>query len=146
MPRTAATSTYGSLLKIGNGATPTESFTTVAEVGDFQGPKLKTDTAEATNLGSPNAYIERIPVFKDGGTFTCTANFLPQNATQSYSSGVLHDFDNRTIRNYQIVFSDGGTTTWVMPLICTGFEVKGKLKDRLVVDLTYEMASAPTLA
>lgn len=143
---TAATAGYGTLLKIGDGGSPTETFTTVAEVIDITGPDLKGDSVDVTNHDSASGFKEKIVTLLDGGQVKITANFLPANSTQSYSTGILKDFYNRTKRNYKIVFSDTGATTWEFAAICIGFQPKAPVKNQLTVDITYEVTGAPTLA
>src|SRR5579871_2465717 len=116
---TAATAAAGTLLKIDDGA---GNYTTIAEVMKIEGLDLKQDTKEATSHSSPGFFKERIGTLLDGGSIKAEVNFLPQNATQSYSGGVLRDMVNRTRRNFKIVFTDPGATTWIAPCYVTGFK------------------------
>jgi hypothetical protein len=48
------------------------------------------------------------------GTVSFDLNFIPTNATQSHTSGLLRDFENRTKRNFKLVLPDSGSTTWAI--------------------------------
>lgn len=142
---TNATSSFGTLLKIGDGG-GTEVFTTIAEVLDIDGPEIELRRAEATNHSSPGGWVERIGTLLDGGQITFMVNFLPQNATQSYSAGLLQDQVNRTKRNFQIVFTDPGTTTWTLPCLVAKFKPAAPVEGVLHSEVTLEVAGQPTLA
>jgi len=134
---------FGTLLKIGDGG-GTEVFTTVAEVTDISGPELSTETIEMTNHSSANATKEKIAGLKEIGPISLTVNWLPSHATHSYAAGVLKDWYNRTLRNFQIVWSNG--TTWSGPAIVTKFGPSAPIDDALSADIELTPSSAWTLA
>ena len=103
-----AVSSFGTLLKIGDGATPTEAFTTIAEVMDISGPEFTRDTEEVTNHSSTGGYKEYIATLKDAGNVSFDLNFT-NAATQL---ALATDFENGTVRNFKIVFPlpTGNTT------------------------------------
>lgn len=141
-----ADSSFGTLMKIGDGATPTEAFTTIAEVLDITGPELTLGTEESTNHSSPGGWAEFVPTVKDGGEVGFEVNFLPSNATHSYAAGLIKDFDNKTKRNFQIVFPDSGNTTWLFAAFVTKFAPKAPVAGRLAADVTLKVTGQPTLA
>ena len=142
---TNALAGYSTLLKIGDGG-GTEVFTTIAEVKDSNGPTLELATEDVTNHSSPGAWREFIPTLKDAGEVTFMVNFIPTTATQSYTSGLLKDLNNRTKRNFQLVFPDGVATTWTLPAYVTGFEPSGPVDGVLEASISLKIAGAPTLA
>jgi hypothetical protein len=105
---TAATSGFGTTFKRGDGGGP-ETFTTIAEVVGISGPSLKLETIDVTNMDS-NGWREKIPTLKDAGEVQLDMNYLPANATQNYTQGLLADFNNRTLRNFKVVYSNPGAT------------------------------------
>lgn len=108
----SAFSGMGTLVKVGDGATP-ENFTTIAEVkGDIVGPGKTWDEADVTNHSSPNRTEEIIVTIKRLGTVTFDVNFLPTNATHNAVTGLQADRDNGTKRNFQLVAPDGSSTTY----------------------------------
>ncbi len=107
---TAGVVGLGTLLKIGDGATP-EVFTTIAEVKDITGPGLTREFAEFTNQSSAGGYREYKPTFKNSGDVTFKCNFLPDDATQGFSTtGMLKDYEDGTLRNFELVYPDPGAT------------------------------------
>ena len=143
---TSAISAFGTLLKIGDGATPTETFTTIAEVTDIGGPKLELATIEATSHSSTDGWIEKIGGLLDGGEVSFDINFVPTGATHSYSTGLIHDLVNRTVRNFKLVFPNISATTWAFAALVTGFEPKEPIDDKLSASVTLTLTGKPTLA
>ncbi|TXH19321.1 MAG: outer capsid protein Hoc [Hyphomicrobiaceae bacterium] len=132
MSATEGTSGFGTLLKRGNGAT-VEVFTTVAEVKSISGPGLSMETIDATHMESPNAFRELLPSFKNAGEVTLEMNFLPANANQQ---GLITDFQNRTKRNWKLVFPDTATTTWSFSGYITGFSPSAAVDSILTASAT----------
>jgi energy-coupling factor transporter transmembrane protein EcfT len=140
-----AYSSFGTLLKIGDGG-GTEVFTTIAEVKDISGPKIAMDTTEVTNMSSPTAFKEKVASLLDAGDVTFDVNFMPENATQGYSSGLLRDAVQRNRRNFKLVFTNIGNTTWAFNALVTGFEVTAAVAGVLTASVTLTITTAPTLA
>lgn len=141
---TGALAAYGVLLKIGNGAT-SETFTTIAEVRDIEGPSLELEAKEVTSHDS-GGWREYIGTLLTGGEVSFELNFIPTNATQSYSAGLIEDMVNRTKRNFQLVFSDTGATTWLFTALVTAFSPSAAVEDELMAEVTLQVTGAPTLA
>ncbi len=100
----------GTVLKIGDGAVP-EVFTAIAEVKDITGPGLTREFAEFTHQQSQSGYREYKPTFKNSGDVTFKCNFLPDDSTQGFATtGLLKDYETGTLRNFELVFPDTGTT------------------------------------
>ena len=143
---TAAVFGQGTLLKVGDAADP-EVFTTLAEVQDISGPSLSMETVDATSHDSPSGWDEVIAGLKSGGEVTFDIQYIPSNATHKKAAGgILGDFDDRTKRNFQIVFPDSGTTTWSFTAFVTAFEPAMPIKDKILASLTLKITGAPTLA
>ncbi len=138
-----AISAFGTLLKIGDGGT-TETFTTIAEVTNISGPKLSVNTIDVTSHSSTGKQF--ISGLKDGGEVTFTINFAPTGATHSRTSGLLKDYENRTLRNFQLVFPDAGSTTWSFAALVTNFDAKMPVDGALTADVTLKVSGVPTLA
>jgi predicted secreted protein len=135
----------GTQLKRGDGATPTETFTTVAEILNISGPDLSLDLIDVTNMDSPSYYREVLPGFKSAGEIKFDINFMPVNSTHNPTSGILADFDGRVKRNWKLVFPDTGATTWSFAGYLTGFSVTSNFDDRLQASVTISITGAPTL-
>ena len=142
---TNAISSFGTLLKIGDGGA-TETFTTIAEVQDISGPSFSLDTAEVTSHSSAGGWKEYIGTLVDGGEVSFDINFLPTETTHGYSAGLLKDLVNKTVRNFQLVFPDASSTTWQFAALVTKFETSEPYGDKLSASVTLKLTGQPTLA
>lgn len=129
---------HGTLWKRGNGATPTEVFTTVAEVTALSGPGMSKDTVDATHMESTDRYREFISGLRDGGEVTVTLNL---NAKGAAFSNALADFNADEPVNYEMVFADG--TEFAIAGILTGFNPDMPLDDKMTLELTYKVTGKP---
>ncbi len=136
---------YGVLLKRGNAASP-EVFTAIAELFNLSGPSLGLDTVETTHTQSTSAYRERIAGLLDAGEVSAEVNFLPADATQTEAAGILLDMKNRTLRNWEIIWTDAGPTTWTIAAFVTSFEPSAPIEDRMTASITLTLSGKPTLA
>ncbi len=135
----------GFLVQRGDGGSP-ENFTTVAEVLDADGPGLSADSVEATHQESPNYWREFIPGLKDGGEISFDVNHDPDNATHDATTGIVADFNNRTVRNWRVAFPSPSSKTWTFPAFVTGFEPSNPVADRSTASVTLKVTGEPTLA
>ena len=140
-----ATAAYGTLLQLGDGGAP-ENFVTIAEVLDIAGPTLGLDVAETTSHDRPGGYEEWVGTILRTGEVSFDVNFLPTDATQSFGAGLILDQANRTLRNFQLVFTDVGATTWAFAALVTGFEPAAPVADKLSASVTLKLSGQPTLA
>lgn len=135
----------GTLLKAGNGAA-TEVFTTISEVTNIGGPGLALDPIEVTNMDSTAGWREFIGGLLDGGEVSISINYKPDNATHNAANGLINDMENRTKRNFQLIFSDSGNTTFSFTALVTGFESTAPVDGHLTADVTFKITGQPTLA
>lgn len=142
---TGATSSFGILLKIGDGGGP-EVFTAIAELMDTDGPDISVDTEEVTTHSSPGGWDEHIATIKRGGDVTFGLNWLPQDPTHSFTSGLLKDLDDLTLRNFQLTWTDVGTTVWPFSALVTNFKPAGPVAGKLGVDVTLKISGQPPFA
>lgn len=140
----SAKSSFGTLLKIGDGG-GSEVFTTIAEVKDIGGPELGANTADVTNHSSTGGWEEKVATILKGGQVTFDLNFLPTNATQSASTGLIADMVARTKRNFKIVFPDGSTTTWTFAAFVTKFSPSSPVDGAMTASVTLDITGQPTL-
>lgn len=136
---TSAVSSHGTLLKIGNGATPTEVFTTIAEVKDITGPNITVATEEVTNHDSAG-WTEHVATIKDGGEITLSINYYSATTQDTLET----DMGNRTKRNFQIVFPlpASGTDTRAFAAYITGFQLNAPVSGVLTADVTLRTTGA----
>lgn len=143
---TNAISSFGTLLKIGDGATPTEAFTTIAEVKDISGPSLALEVTEVTSHSSPNGWREKIGTLLDGGEVTFEINYVPTENTHDAGTGLVKDMKDRTLRNFQLVFPDVASTTWEFSALVSAFEPSAPVDGSLAASVTLSISGEPTLA
>ena len=141
----SATSSFGTLLKIGNGST-TETFATIAEVRDIKGPNLKLNTKEVTNHSSTDGWKEYIGTLLEAGEISFDVNWLPADATQSFGAGLVKDMVGRVKRNFQIVFPSASPLTWSFVALVTGFAPGAPVDGELLGSVTLQVTGKPTLA
>jgi hypothetical protein len=105
---------YGTLLKVGSGTSP-ETFATVAAVKRIKPPAERTADIDVSHLESPNARRQNIPGMRSGDKLQVGGLYLPQNATQGNTGrGLIKLQRDRTIANFQIVFSDDDQSVWAI--------------------------------
>ena len=142
MSATTGTSGFGTLLKIGNGAT-SEVFTTIAEVKTISGPNITTEMLEATHMESPSGFREWLPSFKDAGEVSFEVNFLPSSTSHK---GLTTDQAARTKRNFKLVFPNTAATTWSFSAYITGFQPSAGVGDMLAAAITLRVTGAVTIS
>ena len=141
----SATSGFGTLLKMGDGASP-EVFTTVAEVTNIAGPSLATESIDVTSHDSASNHREHIPSLRDAGELSFSVNYLPgDNTHKQAATGLLGAYQSRTVKNWELVFPDAATTTWSLTGFINGFSPTGPTDDKLSADVSIKMTAAPTL-
>lgn len=99
----------GSTFQIGDGAV-SEAFADVAEVTELAPPNMSRDEIEVTHTLSEDGYKEFIGGWRDGGEVKIKANWLIQNATHSYATGLHAQFNTDTRHNYRIVLPNSVAT------------------------------------
>lgn len=133
-----AISSFGTLFKVGDGATPTETFATVAEVGDIDGPDMSLATEEVTNHGSVDGWDEFIGTILSGGEVGMPINYVPTEATHNMTTGLQADMINKTRRNFQLVFPD--SSGYQFAALVTGFKSKAPVKGKLSADIKLKIS------
>ena len=140
-----AISSFGTLLKIGDGA-GTEVFTTIAEVMDISGPSTTLNTAEVTSQTSANGYSEHIGTILNGGEVSFDINYGPTDGTHDESTGLISVMNARTLNNFQLIFPDSGTTTWAFAGLVTGFEPSAPVDGALTASVSMLISGKPTIS
>lgn len=141
---TSALSSFGTLVKKGDGGSP-ESFTTIAELLDIEGPEVTLETEEATSHSSTDGWAEYLGTILDGGEVSFEVNYVPTNATHNASTGLIKDMTARTKRNFQIVFPDSGNTTWSFAAFVTKVGPTAPVRGVLKGSVTLKVTGKPTL-
>jgi predicted secreted protein len=129
---------YGTLLKIGDGAGTAEAFTTIAEVGDIDGPSMSVNTIDMTSHSSPGARMEFLAGLIDSGEISFPINFIPDDATHDATTGIQKIMNDRDVWNWQMVFPDATTVTFAA--LVTAFGVKAPVAGKLSADVTFKIS------
>ncbi len=125
----------GTLLRIGDGGQPTESFSTITEVFGLAGPNLVQDVIEVTNHDSPQGFKEWIGGLLEAGEVSGQINYQPTNATHA---GMRSDLLAHTKRNFNIVWPPAGPT-WAFSALITKFDIKASEKSQLIADFSLKI-------
>lgn len=125
----------GILLCAGNGATPTETFTPVAEVVTLKPPQIMRNEIDVSNHneGKESKLLGMLRF----GQCTGTANWLTGNATHQ---ALLADILANTKRNWQVQYPDELNNVWTVPARVQLFDVP-----EVGVDAALQFAFALTI-
>lgn len=130
-----ALESQGMLFKRGDGASP-EVFSAIPEVMTFAGPSGSASVIDVTDLSS--AAKEKRMGLKDEGQVTFNINYLPSDTVHA---GLRSDRSNRTLRNFQIIFTDDSPATqWDFAGYVTGFAVSGGVDGVVQASVTIEIS------
>lgn len=145
---TSAKWAYGSKLQLGDGATPTEVFTSIAEITEMNIFALERDEIDVTSYGSANGFREFIPGMRDGGSVEITANWLAGNATQNFTVGLGKQFNDDVLHNFKIVTAGGigSVATVAVSGFVTKYEVSAGLEEQYVLSCTIKISGKPTVS
>ncbi len=130
----------GVLLKMGNGATSNETFTTLAEVLDIDGPSQAREQIEVTSHSS-GGWREYIAGLRDGGEVSFPVNMVPSDATQD----ALRDlYDSGESANFKIVYPNGYRDTFAAIVTdwSTKSPVDGAVTDEIKLKISGEVTRA----
>lgn len=134
-----AFSSNGTVLKIGDGATPTEGFTAIAEIKDIKGPSASVGTEEVTHQGSSAA--EFVATVLDNGEVTFDVNLDPTDTTHA----ALYDgMEAKELTHFQLILTDDGATQYNFAAYITKFERDMKVKGVLGASITLKISGAIT--
>ena len=138
---------FGTILAFGNGESPSEEFTTLAQVKDISGPSMTRETIDVTNHQSPSGYAEFLASLIDGGEVTFACEYDPEDATHDGTTGLLYLMGQNTTRNWRLIFPvESDTPGYYEGLqfaaLVTGWNPGAPVKGSLTVDVTLKVAGA----
>lgn len=134
----------GTLLKIGDGGTPTENFTSIANVGDITGPGAALDTVDVTHHGS--ASKEFVATLLDGGEISLSINYDPAETThKNAAGGLIYAMEQKLLKNWQIVLTDDAHSTIAFAAFVVGFEPEAPVAGKLAAKVKFRISGAVTL-
>lgn len=130
---------FGGEFQIGNGASP-EVFTKLAEVIDIPTPNPTRNVVDATNLDSPNQFMEFIAGAKDPGEITVEMNLLVTNLTT-----VITDYNSGAQKNYRILIPTSPQKQLDFAAIPIGYSISGPHADKMTLSYNLKITGAVTL-
>jgi hypothetical protein len=101
------------------------------------------DEIDITNHDSPDTYKEYVLGLLDGGTLTCTGNFVPSDTTGQYA--MILDHYSRTSRAWVITYTDGGAATLGGNGYVKSFRVTAPVAGKLGVEFVIRITGKPLL-
>ena len=133
--------TQGVEFRRGDGATPTEAFTLIAEIVSFNGPDGQASEIDVTHLNSV-AKEFRLGL-KDSGQISFECNLVPDDTEQV---GLRSDMDSRTLRNFEIELTDGTTTgtTLSFAAFVKQFSIAGAVDEVMKASVTLRISGDVT--
>lgn len=143
MAATKAKTGFGTKIFRGDGATPSETFVAIAEIGDVSGPELRLQTEDATHMESPDAYVEKIPTIREAGDVTFDMHLIESETTHS---PLFDDLNAGTLRNFRLVFPSAATRISFKAFVTSigpTFPVKGKMVRSVTLSVTGKPVEEP---
>jgi hypothetical protein len=140
----AAYAATGTLLQVDDGGGST--FTTVAGVGDIEGPEVSVDTEEYTNHSSPGGFEQLMPTIKRSGEVTFPCYWDPNDPTHDGTTGLVFLANNRTVRSWRMVFPTSPSRRWNFQGFIQQFRTGAPVAGMLTADVTIKVTGQPTLS
>lgn len=121
---------FGTLIKIGNGDGPPETFTTVGNIVSLKPPGKKTAVVDRTTMQSPNAVKQKLGAIKEWEKTTCKVYFDPADAGHAAVIAAISQ-----TKDLQILFPDGHT--WTFAAVIESFE-PGEVTKEGLIEATFQ--------
>lgn len=139
----------GTLFQMGDGGTPTEVFTTIADVTAINGVNITRDTIDSTTHDNSSGFRTFIGGLADGGDVTIDINFDPTASTHIDATGILSKLVASSLpsatTNFRIVYGSSLSKRWNFAGIVTGFSPAAPVGDKLSASVTIKVSGKPTL-
>lgn len=127
----------GIQLKRGDGGSPSETFTAVAEVRNVSGIGVELGTWDATVHSRTDFFTKLKAGLKTLKPITFELNWIPTNSThKNAAGGIVYEIDQRREGNWQLVFPDSGSTTWTFEALVTDLDIESPTAEGLMGSVT----------
>ena len=136
----APKSAFGSLLKIGDGAS-SETLNTLLGVRNLGGPEYSLEMIDTTHHSSASAYREMVASFLSAGTIPFD---LLYDSNDTHHAQLFTDFIARTLRNFAIVFTDTGTETHSLSGYVSQLTLAAPIDDAVTMACVITVSGAVT--
>lgn len=102
-----ALASEGTLLQISDGASP-PNWTTIANVGDINGPQWSSTVVDVTSHSSQAPFRQKIVTLLDIGQVTAKVFWVPTNDThRNAPTGLRYVYLNRLKKTWRLRYTDG---------------------------------------
>lgn len=128
----------GTLLKIGDGGGP-ETFTTIANVFSIGDAGAEAEMIDVTDHSSTSGWKEKLPGLIDGGAVTMQIHYDPVAGTHDDATGLINDMENRTKRNFELVWPDAANTKWGFSAYVKSFKAEAPVDGKLAASVALEI-------
>ena len=99
----AVRSAKGTLMKLGNGATP-EVYATIGQVRSVSGPTPKATVQDVTTHSTSGNWMEKLATLIDPGNLSFPINYDNSDATHMFATGLWADMIGLVVRSFQTIF------------------------------------------
>lgn len=142
---TLAIKSQGTLLQVGDGASP-EVFTTVAEVNDINNTGHTVREIEVTNHDSTGSYSEYIATGLEAGQWNFNINYVPANATHKNASrGLFALLQGQAAVNMRVQWPDSPTSSTTFSGLVTQIDRSAPARNGvLTANCTIRVVGQPT--
>ena len=123
------------------GADSAEVFAVIDGAKNITGPSFSLETIDVTHHTSGSSYREIVPSFKSGGEVAFDLIYDP---ALTQHEGLLTDFENRVLRNFQMVLPDAGNMTYGFAAYVSGAEVQAPIDNALMLSVKLGITGAIT--
>lgn len=141
MPATEADIGYGALFKVGDGGSPTETFTDFgAEITSITPPGYSRDAIDATHMQSADEFREYIAGLMDAGEVQLDLNYVAQVADAFVAAVIAGK------RNYQVIVEGTPDVTFTFAGICTNYAPTAPVDGKMTASATFKVSGKPVLS
>lgn len=116
-------------------------YATVAEIVDHN-VDLSGDDIDVTNHQTAGNWRERI-IGLLSGQISCDLNFVPADASQSGTAGIIADFKNRMSRHYKLITASNVTLLTGFQMVITNISVGLAVDSKESLSVTFASNGAP---
>jgi hypothetical protein len=142
----SAYASFGTLLKVGDGASP-QSFHTITGVGNIKGPNTNVSEKETTSHSTSSPHRTYIPTLIEDGDLSFPIFYQPTDPTHSISStyGLEYLFQNRVVRAFVLQATDPSTTSRQFNAFVKSMGENYDVDGLILRDVTIRIVTAPAV-
>lgn len=124
-----------------------ETFTTIAEVKDIDGPEVSLDTEDVTPHDAVGGWEEIIPTILRSGEVTFDLNFVPSLATHGdFSGGLMGKAKSRDLTNFKLILPTQPAYGWAYAAYVTRMGHAYPVGGAMNAGVTLKITGQPVLA